>query len=152
MKRMLMILGLFAAAGAFGGEAGDVTVKLNDVSPKGTRSNIWFECSVTIHNGTSTTFYATNLFYGPPGLALKISDLAGKELKPLYADPYINFNLNTAIIPPGDITFKEPYGLGDRHRPLPESVQVIRVRLDGKLAYTGYTNRLTSNFVEVHIP
>src|SRR5208337_4894521 len=115
MKRLLVVLGLLAAARVFGGDDGNVTVKLNDVSPKGTHTNIWFECSVTIHNGTSTTFYATNLFYGPPGLGLEISDLAGKELKPLYADPYINFNLNTAIIPPGDITFKEPYGLGDRH-------------------------------------
>ena len=59
---MLMILVLFATLGVFGGEAGDVTVKFNDVSPKGTRTNIWFECSSTIHNGTSTTFYATNLF------------------------------------------------------------------------------------------
>ena len=145
-----MILGLLAAASALG--ADDVTVKLNDVSPKGAGTNIWFECSVTIHNGTKTTFYSTNLFCGPPGLALKISDLAGKDLKSIYADPYINFALNTAIIPPGDITFKEPYGLGDRHRPLPENVQTIKIRLDGRLAYTGYTNRLTSNIIEVHIP
>jgi len=51
------------------------------------------------------TFSATNLFVGPPGLALEISDLGGKELKQLYADPYINFSVNTAIISPGDITF-----------------------------------------------
>jgi hypothetical protein len=152
MKRPLIIFLLLAAVRAFGGGDGNVTVKLNDVSPIGTHTNIWFECSVTIHNGTSTTFFATNLFYGPPGLALKISDLGGKELKHLYADPYINFYLNTAIIPPGDITFKKPYGLGDRHLPLPQSVQTIRVRLDGRLSYTGYTNRLTSNFVEVNIP
>ena len=146
-----MILGLFAAASALGTD--EVTVKLNDVSAKGNHTNVWFECTLTIHNGTSTTISAANFFVGPPGLALKISDLSGKELKQIYADPYNNFSLNTAIIPPGDITFKEPYGLG-RWPPfsLPESVQTIRVKLDGRLSYSGYTNRLTSGFVEVHVP
>jgi len=150
-KLFLSIFGLLAAVGAL--DAGDVTVKLEDVAPKGTHTNMWFECTLAIHNGTSTSFSATNLFVGPPGLALKISDLRGKELKQLYANPYINFALNTAIIPPGDSKFKEPYGLG-KWPPfaLPESVQTIRVRLEGSLSYTEYTNRLTSNVVEVRVP
>ena len=77
MKRPLIILGLLAAAGAFGGDDGNVTVKLPDVSPMGTHTNIWFDCSVTIHNGTSAPLTFTNLFHGPPSLALKISDLDG---------------------------------------------------------------------------
>jgi hypothetical protein len=151
MKRLLMIFGLLAAASALG--ADDVTVKLKDVVPKGTHTNLWFECTLAIHNGTSTSFSATNLFVAPPGLALKISDLGGKELKQLYADPYINSALNTAIIPPGDSTFKEPYGLG-RWPPfaLPESAQTVKVRLEGTLSHTEYTNRLTSNVVEVQVP
>ena len=153
MKRLLMILGLLVAARVFGADA--VTVKLDDVSPKGTHTNIWFECRFTIHNATSTPLSATNLFVGPPGLALKISDLDGKELKRVYADPWINYALNSPIIPPGDSTFKEPYGLGGWHSrpfPLPESVQVVRVRLEGTLSDSGYTNRLTSNVIEVHVP
>ena len=151
MKNLVTVLALLVALSAFG--ADDVTVKLKDVALKGTHTNMWFECSVTIHNGTSKTFYATNLFCGHPGLALKISDLGGKEFKPVYADPYIAFALNTAIIPAGDSKFKEPYGLG-KWPPfaLPESVQTIRVRLEGTLSYTEYTNRLTSNIVEVRVP
>jgi len=151
MKNLATILALLVVLSAFG--ADDVTVKLNDVSLKGNHTNMWFECTLTIHNGTSSTFYATNLFCGPPGLALKISDLAGKDLKPLYADPYKISDMNNAFIPLGDTTFKEPYGLA-KWPPfsLPESVQTIRVRLEGRLSYTGYTNRLTSNVVEVHVP
>lgn len=148
-----MILTLLTAASVLG--ADDITVKLNDVSPKGNHTNMWFECTLTIHNGTSTRFSATNLFVAPPGLALKISDLDGKELKQVYADPWMNYSLNTAIISPGDTTFKEPYGLGGWHSrpfPLPESVQTVRVRIEGTLSHTGYTNRLTSNVVEVHVP
>src|ERR1017187_10664101 len=62
MKRLLMVLGFLAAAAAFGGDDGDVTVKLNDVSPIGIHSNMWFRCSVTIHNGTSAPLIVTNLF------------------------------------------------------------------------------------------
>jgi hypothetical protein len=151
MKQLLTALGLLAAANALG--ADDVTVKLKDVAPKGTHTNMWFECTLAIHNGTSRSFSATNLFVGRPGLALKVSDLDGKELKQLYADPYINFYLNTAVIPPGDSTFKEPYGLG-KWPPfvLPDHMQTIRVKLEGTLSYNEYTNRLTSNVVEVQVP
>ncbi|HLX94373.1 MAG TPA: hypothetical protein VKU37_01375 [Verrucomicrobiae bacterium] len=149
MKRLLMIFALFATASALG--ADDVTVKLDDVSPNGNHTNIWFECRFTIHNGTSTPLFATNLFVAPPGLALKISDLNGKELKRVYADPWINYALNSPIIPPGDSTFKEPYGLG-RFVALPETVQIVRVRLEGTLSASGYMNLLTSNIVKVHVP
>jgi hypothetical protein len=86
---MLMILVLLVAVGAFGSDDGNVMVKLNDVSPKGIHSSIWFQCSVTIHNGTSAPLIVTNLFLGPPSLALKISDLDGKELKRVYSVPYM---------------------------------------------------------------
>jgi hypothetical protein len=148
MKQLLMILALLSAASAL--RADDVSVKLDDVSPKGNHTNIWFECRFTIHNGTGTPLSATNVFVAPPGLALKISDLDGKELKRIYADPWINYALNSPTIPPGDSTFKEPYGLG-RFVALPDTVQIVRVRLEGTLSASGYTNRLTSNIVEVHV-
>jgi hypothetical protein len=149
MKQLSIILGLLVAVRALGDN--EVMVKLDHVSAMGTRSNMWFMCALTIHNGTSTHLTATNLFIGPPGLALKISDLDGKELKRVYADPFINDALNSPIIPPGNLTFKEPYGLSVPF-PLPESVQSVRVRIEGELSYAGYTVGLTSNIVEVHIP
>ena len=151
MKKALVVIGLLITVDALG--ADDFTVKLNDVSPKGVRTNMWFACTLTIHNGTAKSVSATNLFVSPPGLALKISKLGGQELTRLYADPYINFALNTAIIPPGDSLFKEPYGLGSWPPfALPDGIQSIRVRLEGTLSHTAYTNRLTSNFVEVQVP
>lgn len=153
MKRLLMILGLLIAARAKGADT--VTVNLDDVSPKGFHTNIWFECKFTIHNAASTSLPTASLFVGPPGLALKISDSDGKELKRIYANPYIYYAMNNPVILPGDNTFKEPYGLGGWHShpfPLPEGVQIIKVQLEGTLAGSGYTNRLTSNVVEVHVP
>jgi hypothetical protein len=155
MKRLLMILVLLATASVVG--ADDVTVKLNDVSPKGTHTNIWFECSVTIHNGTSAPLTVNYLFIGPPSLALKISDLDGKELKRVYSVPHI-FEPTQWDIAPGDDTFTNvSYGLPNASgsRPplsLPEGVHAVRVQVQGILPGSSFTNRLTSNIVEVQVP
>ena len=155
MKRLLMVLGFLAAARAFGGDDGDVTVKLNDVSPIGIHSNMWFRCSVTIHNGTSAPLIVTNLFLWPPSLALKISDLDGKELKRVYSVPYM-FEPVGWDIAPGDNTFTNVlYGLPNGNRPplsLPEGVHAVRVQVQGILPGSSFTNRLTSNIVEVQVP
>ena len=153
MKRLLTTLALLAAASALGAEY--VTVKLNDVSSKGTHTNIWFECSVTIHNGTSAPLAVNNLFIGPPSLALQVSDLDGKELNRLYSLPHIIEPLQWRIAP-GDVTFTNVgYGLpsGSR-RPLslPEGVRTVRVQVQGILPGSSFTNRLTSNVVEVQVP
>lgn len=153
MKRLLMILGLFIGARLFGADA--VTVKLDEVVPNGSHTNIGFNCKFTIHNGSSASLYTTNLFTAPPGLALKISDLDGNELNRSYANPYMYYARNCPVIRPGDGKFSELYGIGGWHSrpfPLPESVQIVRVRLEGTLSDSGYTNRLTSNVVEVRVP
>ena len=155
MKLSLTILALLIAVGAFGGDDGNVTVKLNDVSPRGIHSNMWFQCSVTIHNGTSAPLTVTNLFLGPPSLALKISDLDGKELKRVYSVPYM-FEPVGWDIAPGDNTFTNVlYGLPNGNRPplsLPEGVHAVRVQVQGILPGSSFTNRLTSNIVEVQVP
>jgi hypothetical protein len=155
MKRLLTVLAFLIAVGAFGGDDGDVTVKLNDVSPRGIHSNMWFKCSVTIHNGTSALLTVTNLFLGPPSLALKISDLDGKELKRVYSVPYM-FEPVGWDIAPGDNTFTNVlYGLPNGNRPplsLPEGVHAVRVQVQGILPDSSFTNRLTSNIVEVQVP
>jgi hypothetical protein len=155
MKRLLIILGLLAAVEAFGVDDGHVTVKLNDVSPIGTHTNIWFECSVTIHNGTSAPLKVTNLFLGAPSLALKISDLDGKELQRAYSPGHISEPLQWDIAP-GDNTFTNVlYGLPSGNRTmlsLPEGVHAVRVQIQGVLPGSSFTNRLTSNVVEVQIP
>src|SRR5579872_3691598 len=65
----------------------NVTVHLGQVSVLGTRTNMWFECNVTINNQTPLPLTVTNLFVKSPGLALKVSDLEGNELKRVYAWP-----------------------------------------------------------------
>jgi len=157
MKELLTILGLLAAVRAFGGDDGNVTVKLDGVLPRGMRSNMWFECSVTIHNGTSAPLTFTNLFHGPPSLALKISDLDGKELERVYSNPYIFERATTQWdIAPGDHTFTNIlYGLPNGNRPpfsLPEGGHTVRVQVQGFLPGSSFTNRLTSNIVEVQVP
>ena len=121
----------------------------------GIHSRMWFRCSVTIHNDTSATLTVTNLFLGPPSLALKISDLDGKELKRVYANPYM-FEPVGWRIAPGDNTFTNVlYGLPNGNRPplsLPEGVHAVRVQVQGILPDSGFTNRLTSNIVEAQVP
>ena len=153
MKRLWIILGLLVAAKLFGADA--VTVKLDEVLPMGTHTNICFGCKFTIHNGTSSSLFTTNLFIAPPGLALKISDVDGNELKRVYANPHIYSAMDNHDIARGNSTFNELYGVGGWHShpfPLPESVHIVRVRLEGTLSSSGYTNRLTSNIVEVRVP
>jgi hypothetical protein len=153
MQRLLMILALLAAASALG--ADDVTVRLNDVSPIGTHSNMYFQCSLTIHNGTSAPLTVKDLFLGPPSLALKISDVDGKELKRVYSVPHIAEPLQWDIAP-GDDTFTNVcYGLPNGNRPpvsLPEGVHAVRVQVQGTLPGSSFTNRLTSNVVVVQVP
>ena len=155
MKRLLTVLAFLIAVGAFGGDDGNVTVKLNDVSPRGIHSNMWFQCSVTIHNGTSAPLTVNNLFLGPPSLALKISDVDGKELKQVYSVPHI-IEPNQWDIAPGDDTFTNVfYGLSNGNRmplSLPEGVHAVRVQVQGILPGSSFTNRLTSNIVEVQVP
>ena len=159
MKNMAASLVLLVALSAFGGDDGNVTVTLNDVSPIGTHTNIWFECSVTIHNGTSAPLTFTNLFHGPPSLALKISDLDGKELKRVYTVPYKFEQATTQWdIAPGDNTFTNvlyglPGAVGSRPQlSLPEGVHAVRVQVQGILPGSSFTNRLTSNLVKVQVP
>jgi len=155
MKRVLTILVSLIAVSAFCVDDGLVTVKLNGVTPHGTRTNIWFECSVTIHNGTSAPLTVNNLFLGPPSLALNISDLDGKELKRVYSVGHIVEPLQWTIAP-GDNTFTNVgYGLPSGNRrllSLPEGVHSVRVQVQGILPGSSFTNRLTSNVVEVQVP
>jgi hypothetical protein len=150
---MLMILALLAAASALGVD--DVTVRLNDASPIGTHSNMYFQCSLTIHNGTRSSLTVNNLFIGPPSLALKISDVDGKELRRVYSVPHIIEPLQWDITP-GDNSFTNVcYGLPSGNRPpvsFPEGVHAIRVQVEGILPGSSLTNRLISNVLEVQIP
>lgn len=136
-----------------GADTEDVTVRLDSVSPMGTRTNMWFKCSVTVHNSTGASVTATSLFLFPQDLALKISDLDGKELKRLYEDPHINEPTNW-VIPTGDSTYTNIlYGLVARPSlSLPDGVHTVRVHVEGTLSGSSYTNRLTSNVVEVQVP
>ena len=154
MKRLLMVLGLLAAASAFGSD--DVTVKLGNISVVGTHTNFWFEPTVIIHNSTLKPLTAANLFLRPSGLALRISDLDGKELKRVYRAPYMIEP--RWIIRSGDNTFTnisygfEAWNGGHPSISLPDGVHTVRVQVDGTLSGSSYTNRLTSNIVEVQVP
>ena len=96
-----------------------------------------------------------NLFLGSPSLALKISDLDGKELRRLYSPGHIIEPLQWNIVP-GDNAFTNVlYGLPSGNRPmlsLPEGVHTVRVQVQGFLPGSSFTNRLTSNVVGVQVP
>jgi hypothetical protein len=155
MTRLLTILVSLIAVSALCVDDGLVTVTLNEVSPRGTHSNMWFQCSVTIHNGTSAPLTVNNLFLGPPTLALNISDLDGRELKRVYSVGHIAEPLQWTIAR-GDNTFTNVwYGLPSGNRrllSLPEGVHSVRVQVQGILPGSSFTNRLTSNVAEVRVP
>src|SRR5438046_2758708 len=88
MKNLLIIAALLVAVSAFADSpGGGVAVHLGPVSVIGTHTNLWFDCNVTIINQTELPLTVTNLFGTSPGLALKVKDSDGKELKRLYAWP-----------------------------------------------------------------
>src|SRR5690348_9879354 len=89
MKRFLSIsIGLLVAVKALGGSGNtNVTILLESVSTIGPHTNVWFLCNVSIENRSATPLTVTNLFVLQPGLALRITDLDGKELKRTYAVP-----------------------------------------------------------------
>jgi hypothetical protein len=156
MKRLLTILGLLIAACAFGNPGNtNVTISLGSVSVHGTHTDMWFECEVTIYNNTSVPLTVTNLFCLSPGLALKVTDLDGKELKRTYAWPWI---ASKWTIPPSFQTQTLWYGAKQKHGggitgvSLPDTAKTVRLQIEGTLSGSSYTNHITSNVVEVKIP
>lgn len=152
MKKSLVILGMLMAAKAFGGD--DVKVSIDHVSALGAHANVWFECRVKIHNGTSTPLDVTNLFVQSPGLSLKISDSNGTELGRFYSLPIHRWHWT--IPANGDTTNKVTYSFGGLNGhpslSLPDGVHSVKVQVEGTLSGSSYTNRLTSNVVEVKVP
>lgn len=150
MTNFLMMTVLLIAVSAYGGSDGDVTVRLNDVSPMGARTNTFFQCSITVHNAMSTSFTAANLFYG---LVMRISDSDGKELKRVHYTPHIVEPTHWVILP-GDNTYTNIlYGLGWRDQlSLPGGVHAIKVQVQGALFSGSYTNHLASNVVALYLP
>jgi len=158
MKTLLILVGLLTAARGFSGsESTNVTVHLGPVSVLGTRTNIWFDCDVTVHNQTGTPLTVTNLFGMHPGLALKVADLNGKELKRVYAWPHKSWKWTHA---PGSQKEFKRLGYGAKRGrngnvdgiSLPETVQVVRLQIEGTLSGSSYGGGITSNVVEVKIP
>lgn len=158
VKNLIAILALLFAVTAFGDSAStSVTVRLGPVSVLGTRTNMWFDCDVTINNQTLVPLTVTNLFVRSPGLALKVSDLDGNELKRVYAWPIKSWKWTYA---PG--SQKEFKRLGYGAKPgmggnvlgisLPETVKTVRLQIEGTLSGSSYTGGITSNVVEVKIP
>ena len=156
MKRL--IIGLLIAANALGDPGStNVAVALGPVSVLGTHTNLWFDCDVTVNNQTGVPLTVTNLFRSSPGLALKITDLDGKELKRVYAWPLKSWEWTHA---PG--RQKEFKLLGYGAKPgkngnvlgisLPETVKTVRLQIEGTLSGSSYSGGITSNVVEVKIP
>jgi hypothetical protein len=153
MKRLLMILGLLITASAFGNPGNtNVTVRLGSVSVLGAHTNAWFECNVTINNQTGVPLIATNLFSMSPGLALKVTDLDGKELKRIYAWPWKAWKWT--ILPGSQQENKrlwygaKQHGSGISGIFLPATAKTVRLQIEGTLSGSS----ITSNVVEVKIP
>ena len=158
MKNLAAILALLVAVRALGDSAStNVTVRLGSVSVLGTHTNMWFDCDVTINNQTRVPLTVTNVFRRPPGLALKVTDLDGKELKRTYAWPLKSWEWTHA---PG--SQKEFKRLGYGAKPgkngnvlgisLPETVKTVRLQIEGTLSGSSHSGGITSNVVEVKIP
>jgi hypothetical protein len=158
MKRLITLVGLLVSATAFSGpESTNVTVQLGSVSVLGTRTNMWFDCDVTIKNQTRLPLTVTNLFVRPPGLSLRITDLNGKELKRTYAWPLKSWEWTHS--PSSQKEFKR---LGYGAKPgrngnvlgisLPEFVKSVRLQIEGNMSGSSYNGSITSNVVEVDIP
>jgi hypothetical protein len=159
MKQIfLLIVGLLVAVSAFGDAASNnVSVHLGRVAVRGSHTNMWFDCDVSINNQTSVPLTVTNLFVRFPGLALKVADMDGKELKRIYAWPLKSWEWTHS-----QGSQKEFRMLGYGARPgrdgkvigisLPETVKTVRLQIEGTMSGSTYSGGITSNVVEVKIP
>jgi hypothetical protein len=158
MKRLITLTGLLISATALGGPGSTgVAVALGPVSVLGTHTNLWFDCDVTINNQTAAPLTVTNLFVRSPGLALKVIDLDGNELKRTYAWPLKAWKWTHAA--GTQETFKR---LGYGAKPgrdgnvigisLPDSLKTVRLQIEGTMSGSSYIGGVTSNVVEVKIP
>ena len=118
---------------------------------------MWFLCRVAINNQTDVPLTVTNLFSRFPGLALKIADWNGRELKKTYAAP---LHASTWTFPPGgQKEFKLMYGVpatsGSYQYPgisLPDTAKTVRLVIEGTLSGSSYSGGITSNVVKAKIP
>ena len=158
MKNLLTVLALLVAVSACADSSStNVTVLLGPVSVLGTHTNLWFDCDVTINNQSRVPLTVTNLFVRSPGLALKITDLDGKELKRTYAWPIKSWQWTHA--PGSQKTFKR---LGYGAKPgrdgnvfgisLPSTLKTVSLQIEGAMSGSSYNGSITSNVVEVNIP
>ena len=158
MKRLIILAGLLISATAPGGPGStNVAVALGAVSVLGTHTNLWFDCDVTVNNQTGVPLTVTNLFRRSPGLALKITDLDGKELKRTYAWPLKEWEWTHA--PGTQKTFKR---LGYGAKPgrdgnvvgisLPDTAKTVRLLIEGTMSGSSYNGSITSNIVVVNLP
>jgi|ERR1017187_7855611 hypothetical protein len=157
MKRLPIILALLVVVNSCG-DSGvtNETVHLDNVSVIGTHTNVWFLCNLTLKNQTGMTLIVTNLFLLSPGLALKITDLNGEELKRTYAAPLM---VGDFTFPAGsENTFKLCYGVPGIYRynnpgiTLPDNEKTVRLQIEGTMSGSRYSGGITSNIVEVKIP
>jgi hypothetical protein len=158
MKQLILFIALLTGATALGDQgSGKVMVLLGEVSAQGTRSNMGFLCNVTVNNQTDDTLTVTNLFVVPPGLALKISDTNGVELKRIYAAPIHLWKWDFASH--SHHAYRLMYaipsssgGYGTPGIPLPASAKAVRVQIEGTMSGSNYSGGVTSNVVEVKLP
>jgi hypothetical protein len=144
MRRILGILVLVIGHSVFA-ESGDngVTVHLNYGVVRGARTNLFFECSVTVSNKTGLSLTATNLFSETPGLALAVRGFYGQELARIYVSSVTSSNFTFS--PSSSRTYKLLY----RVKPtlIPRMFGPVSLRIEGILSGSGYTNNIVSNFI-----
>jgi len=150
----MTILASLVAVSAFADSSG-VTTHLDVASANGTHTNLMFKCNVTLDNQTGASLMATNLFCMSPGLALRVTDLNGHELATMYAWPWHIWKFE---IQPGSHVFKRLLYVG-RYKgvdtigvSLPSDTKKVRLQIVGALSGSSYTNRLTSNVIEMEVP
>jgi hypothetical protein len=152
MKRLLAVLLLLVAVSAFA-DSGGVTAHLRVISVTGTHTHPMFICNITLDNQTGATLTATNLFCESPGLALKVAGSDGQELARAYAGQWKIWQF---YIYPGSHTFTNLYYGYNIYNvsgfSIPESTKELKLQLVGTLAGSSYTNRVTSNVIEMQVP
>ena len=155
MKTALLMISASLIAASALGDSGGVTAHLGVVSANGTHTNLMFTCNVTLDNQTGAMLTATNMFCLSPGLALRVTDMNGHQLAKMYAWPWEIWQFH---IRPGNNPFSKLLYIGRYSGvrafgvSLPPVTSKVRLQIVGTLSGSSYTNRLTSNLVDVPVP
>jgi len=111
-------------------------------------NSVTFLCEVTLDNQTQTPLTVTGLYTAFDGMRLVVLDASDKELARCgHADAFSTIKTQSFTLPTGQTTktLTFPFCF------VPKTAQAVRVKLEGNLPGSSFSESITSNILTVEM-